>query len=461
MTTAAQRIEALMQIHPKGFDLSLDRIRGLLEKLGNPQDRLPPVIHVAGTNGKGSTIAFCRSILEAAGLAVHVDTSPHLVHWNERYRMGRKGAPGQFVDDETFSEAIARVAEANGGQAITVFEILTAVAFILFSEHPADVCLVEVGLGGRFDSTNVMNETTLSVITPVSIDHESFLGDTLAKIAFEKAGIIRRATPLVIGLQEDEALAVIEQQAARNRAPAQTAGEHYSAHRENGRMVYQDEQSLLDLPLPRLKGEHQIANAATAIAACRWFCRLADFDLDENAIATGLENVYWPGRMQALPRGRLHEVLKLKSGDGADGDHAVWPEIWLDGGHNPGAARALANLLADVEERDPRPCVMICGMLNTKDPRGYFEELASLVQEVVTVPIISSDAGIDPAELATIASECGLPSRAATSLEDALLYFNGTGSAPPDLREPLPRLLIAGSLYLVGDALEQNGTPPQ
>ena len=205
--TAEQRIDDLMKIHPKGFDLSLERIQELLHKLGNPQDKLPPIIHFAGTNGKGSTIAFTRSILEAAGLAVHVDTSPRLVNWHERYRMGVRGAPGRLVEDEVLSDAIARVAEVNGGQPITVYEVLTAVAFLLFSEWPADVCLIEVGLGGRFDSTHVMESTDISVITPVSYDHEAYLGDTLAKIAFEKAGIIKRDTPVIIGPQEDEALA--------------------------------------------------------------------------------------------------------------------------------------------------------------------------------------------------------------------------------------------------------------
>ena len=206
MTSAAALIDDLMKIHPKGFDLSLERISRLLERLGNPQNKLPPVIHVAGTNGKGSTIAFCRSILEAAGLAVHVDTSPHLVNWHERYRIGRKDGPGRLVSDELLADAIARVADANGGQGITVFEVLTAATFLLFGEQPADACLVEVGLGGRFDSTNVMENVSVSVITPVSLDHEAYLGDTLAKIAFEKAGILKPETPVVVAPQGGEAL---------------------------------------------------------------------------------------------------------------------------------------------------------------------------------------------------------------------------------------------------------------
>lgn len=444
MTTAAQRIDALMAIHPKGYDLSLDRITRLLERLGNPHEKLPPVIHVAGTNGKGSAIAFTRAILEANGLSVHTHTSPHLVNWHERYRLGRSGLSGALVEDDVLSEAIGRAADANGGQAITVFEVLTAVAFLLFSEHPADVCLMEVGLGGRFDCTNVMTGIALSVITPISLDHEAYLGDTLAKIAFEKAGIIRRKTPVIVAPQQSEALAVIEQQAGRNLAPILVNGEHFHCARENGRMVFQDETALLDLPLPRLPGLHQIDNAATAIAAVRAFCQKRDIPLSEEAIATGLQNVDWPGRMQCLPDGSLKNGL-----EGA-------AEIWLDGGHNPGAAAMIATQMADLEDRDPRPLVMICGMLNTKDPAGYFREFTSLVERLVTVPLMSSDAGLSAEELAKIAQSANIPAQAASSLTHALaLVQEGL-----DTRAP-PRILISGSLYLVGDALEQNGTPPQ
>ena len=438
MTSAASRIEALMKIHPKGYDLSLDRIEKLLEKLGSPQNKLPPIIHVAGTNGKGSTIAFTRSILEAAGLSVHVHTSPHLVNWNERYRLGQKGGAGQLTPDGVLSDAIRRVAEANDGQPITVFEVLTAVSFVLFSEHSADVCLIEVGLGGRLDCTNVMKETALTIITPVSIDHEAFLGDTLGKIAFEKAGIIKRKTPLVVGAQEPEALAVIEQQASRNLAPAFVSGEHYSGGRENGRMIFENEDRLLDLSLPRLPGDHQVSNAATAIQACLKFCLAQGFELNETAIEHGLRTVDWPGRMQKLPAGKLTVAI----------DDNV--EIWLDGGHNPGAAAMVAKHMADLEERDPRPLVMICGMLDTKDPAGYFNEFSSLAERVFTVPIQSSDAGVPADRLAQLAAESGLSSQTTTSLQEAITL--AAQNAPV-------RILICGSLYLVGDALAQNETP--
>ena len=443
MTTAAEHIEALMAIHPKGFDLSLERIRVLLEKLGNPQNRLPPVIHYAGTNGKGSTIAFTRAILEAAGLAVHVDTSPHLVNWHERYRIGRRDQPGQLVEDEALADAIARSAKANGDQPITVFEMLTAATFVLFSESPADVCLIEVGLGGRFDSTNVLEKTAVSVITPISFDHEAYLGDTLAKIAFEKAGIIKQGTPVVISPQDDEALAVIEQQASRMRAPTQIFGEHFSSIRENGRLLYQDENSLLDLTLPRLSGHHQITNAGTAIAAARTFAEIQGFQLAESTIDTGIAAAQWPGRMQHIRSGTLLDLAP----EGSD--------VWLDGGHNPGAAEVISAFMADLEERDPRPLILICGMLTTKDPRGYFQEFSSLAEKVLTVPVLSSDAGFQPDDLANHASAASLDASSQPSLEAALRSLNlSAAEATPQ------RILIAGSLYVVGDALALNGTPP-
>lgn len=437
--TAAQRIDDLMKIHPRGFDLSLERITDLLHRLGDPQDRLPPIIHFAGTNGKGSAIAFTRAILEAAGLAVHVDTSPHLVNWHERYRLGVKGGPGLLVKDAVLSEAIARVAKVNDGQPITVYEVLTAVAFVLFSEIPADVCLIEVGLGGRFDSTNVMKQTDISVITPISFDHEAYLGDTLAKIAFEKAGIIKPNTPVVIGPQDDEALKVIVRQAARNRATTSISGQTFTAIRENGRLVYQDEKALLDLALPRLPGEHQISNAATAITTCLLFCQMHDIPLTDAMLDEGLQSADWPARMQHLTHGTLIDAMP----DTCD--------VWLDGGHNPGAGEMIAQFLSDLEERDPRPLTLVCGMLNTKDSGGYFRQFETLAERVITVPITSSDAGINPETLADEAERAGLPAVAAPSLQRALQMIDGS---QPN------RVLVCGSLYLAGDMLAQNATPP-
>ncbi|MGN6549152.1 MAG: bifunctional folylpolyglutamate synthase/dihydrofolate synthase [Pararhizobium sp.] len=437
---ATREIEALLALHPKGFDLSLDRIRRLLDALGNPERRLPPVIHVAGTNGKGSATAFCRAILEAAGLSVHVHTSPHLVNWHERYRMGRAGGRGALVDDATLADAVRRVAEANGGQAITVFEILTAVTFVLFSEHPADAAVIEVGLGGRFDATNVIAEPAVSLIMPVSIDHQAYLGDRVELIAAEKAGIIKRGVPVVIGQQDYEAaLEVLVAVAGRSQAPASVYGQDYFAYEEHGRMIYQDDDGLLDLPLPRLPGRHQVANAAASIRALK----AAGFPLSERAIEGGLLDVEWPGRMQRLTSGRLVE----RAPDGA--------EVWLDGGHNPGAGKVIAEALAELEERHPRPLFLITGMINTKDPVGYFEAFAGIARHVFTVPIRHSDAGIDPVALAEDAAEAGLSAEACGGAGEALdlirRHWGQVGS---------PRILIGGSLYLAGDVLSDNGTPP-
>ncbi|MDY6962815.1 MAG: Mur ligase family protein, partial [Pseudomonadota bacterium] len=268
VSAAEQEIDKLMALHPKGFDLSLDRIRRLLEVLGNPHEKLPPVIHIAGTNGKGSATAFCRALLEAAGLAVHVHTSPHLVAWHERYRIGVRNGRSAIVDDELFADALRRVAAANAGQTITVFEILTAVTFLLFSEQPADAVILEVGLGGRFDATNVVDKPAVSVIMPISLDHQPYLGDRVELIAAEKAGIMKRGCPVVIGRQEyDAALEVLSDTASRLSCPVAIYGQDYSGHEEFGRLIYEDEFGLADLPLPRLPGRHQIANAAAAIRA--------------------------------------------------------------------------------------------------------------------------------------------------------------------------------------------------
>ncbi|MFC6490898.1 bifunctional folylpolyglutamate synthase/dihydrofolate synthase, partial [Nitratireductor sp. GCM10026969] len=267
--TAERAIERLMSLHPKGFDLSLERIARLLERLGNPHERLPPVIHIAGTNGKGSAAAFAQALIEASGRTVHVHTSPHLVRWHERYRLGAAGG-GRLVEDAVLAEAVERVAEANRGEQVTVFEILTAVMFVLFSEHPADAAVVEVGLGGRFDATNVIPRPAVSLIMPISLDHEAYLGDRVELIAAEKAGIIKRGVPVVVGQQEwDAARDVLIETAERLNCPLQAYGENFIAVEEGGRMVYQDEGGLFDLPLPRLAGRHQIANAAAAIAAVK------------------------------------------------------------------------------------------------------------------------------------------------------------------------------------------------
>ena len=439
--SATDVIDRLMTLHPKGFDLSLGRIARLMERLGDPHLRLPPVIHIAGTNGKGSASAYCRALLEAQGLTVHVHTSPHLVAWAERFRIGRTGG-GQLIDDAVFEAALLEVEAANAGEAITVFELLTAVMFLVFSRAPADAAIVEVGLGGRFDATNIIPCPAASLVMPVAFDHMQYLGDTVEKIAFEKAGILKRGVPAVIGTQPFDGArdALVEQAGRAGATPLTIYGQDYHAHEEHGRMVYQDEDMLLDLPLPALVGRHQIANAAAALRTVK----AAGFRLDQDIAERGLKTVSWPARMQRLAEGAL--VARAPEGS----------EIWLDGGHNPHAGLAISEAIAAMEERQPRPLFLIAGMINTKDPRGYFEAFDGLVRHVFTVPVPSSEAGIDPADLAAFARSAGLSAEAAPSVGHVLdLLRTGWNRL-----EVSPRILIGGSLYLAGTVLEANGTPP-
>ncbi|RMH45347.1 MAG: bifunctional folylpolyglutamate synthase/dihydrofolate synthase [Alphaproteobacteria bacterium] len=414
----------MMSLHPKIIDLTLDRMWRLLERLGHPERRLPPVVHVAGTNGKGSTIAMIRAGLEAAGHRVHVYTSPHLVRFHERIRLA-----GALIDEGALSAVLDECERANGGEPITYFEITTAAALLAFARTPADFTLLEVGLGGRLDATNVVAAPALSVITPVSVDHQQFLGDTLAEIAAEKAGILKRGVPAVIARQDDEAMDVIERRAARCGAPILAHGQHWQAWRERDRLVFQDERGLLDLPLPGLAGAHQIDNAGTAVAAMRLL------GLAEAPIAAGIAGAEWPARMQRLRRGPLIEA----AGPGA--------ELWLDGGHNPAAGRALADALAALP---PRPTRLVCGMLNTKDTRGFLSPLAAVADGLCAVSIDGEAATLPAAETAARARECGFPD--VTEAASVLAAIQGIREA-----EPAARIVICGSLYLAGRVLAENG----
>jgi dihydrofolate synthase / folylpolyglutamate synthase len=427
----------LLALHPKRIDLSLDRIRHLLAALGNPERRLPPIIHVAGTNGKGSTIAFMRAALEAAGKRVHVYTSPNLVRLNERFRIGQDGG-GQLVEDGELGAALGECETNNGGAPITVFEMETAAAFLLFSRHPADFVLLEVGLGGRLDATNVIERPLVSVITPVSLDHRDFLGNTLAEIAAEKAGILKPGSPAVVARQAREALGIIERRAARVRAPLRIAGEDWTATEERSRLVYQDSDGLLDLPAPKLHGRHQFENAGTAIAALR----ASDLKLPAAAYEAAMVCVDWPARMQRLSHGKLADLIPTGS------------ELWLDGGHNADGGQAIAAALADLEERVSRPLVLIVGMLSTKDCSGFLKNFSGLARRVITVPI-HQEKTVPAAELAEIAGRIGIPALARDDLQTAIAVAGNL-----DLH-PAPRILITGSLYLAGEVLAANGTPPQ
>ncbi|MGF9566351.1 folylpolyglutamate synthase/dihydrofolate synthase family protein [Neorhizobium sp. JUb45] len=439
---AAKEIERLMTLHPKGFDMSLDRVLRVLEVLGNPHLKLPKVIHVAGTNGKGSVTAFCRALLEAGGHAVHVHTSPHLVNWHERYRIGVKGGRGELVDDAVFADALRRVGEANGGQHITVFEILTAVSFLIFSEIPADAVILEVGMGGRFDSTNVVPNPAVSIIMPISLDHQAYLGDRVELIAAEKAGIMKKGCPVVIGQQEHEAaLDVLVSTAERLSCPVTVYGQDYSAHEEFGRLIYQDEFGLADLPVPRLLGRHQYANAAAAIRAVKQ----AGFTVTEAMMEKAMSTVEWAGRLQRLIEGELLQYAPRGS------------EIWVDGGHNPGAGEVIAEAMAGFEERQARPLYLITGMINTKEPVGYFRAFSDIAEYVFTVPIRGSDSMIDPVILAHSAFDAGLVAEPSLSVVDALKEISQRQMP----EEVPPRILIGGSLYLAGTVLAENGTAPK
>jgi dihydrofolate synthase/folylpolyglutamate synthase len=418
-------------LHPKRIDLSLGRIERLLADLGAPQDKLPPVVHVAGTNGKGSTIAFMRAALEAAGKSVHVYTSPHLIRFNERIRLA-----GALVDDERMFAAFDRCEAVNAGQSISVFEITTAAALLLFSEIPADYLLLEVGLGGRYDATNVIARPAATVITPVSMDHPEFLGATVEKIAYEKAGILKRGAPAIIAEQDHSALEVIEKEALRVGAPRIIGGRDFTMHEENGRLVFQDEIGLLDMPLPRLVGRHQHINAANALAALR----AIEPALSARVLERGLAEADWPARLQRLRNGRLVDLAPSRA------------EIWLDGGHNEEGGRVLAEAMADFEDQASRPLVLICGTLGTKDTAGFLRHFNGLAQETLAVPIAGEHAGRTAEEVAGFAQSVGLNAAACQSVEAALRFL-----AARDWPVP-PRILIAGSLYLAGLVLEANGT---
>jgi dihydrofolate synthase/folylpolyglutamate synthase len=431
-------LNRLLSLHPKEIDLSLDRVLRLLTAMERPDHRLPPVIHVAGTNGKGSVTAFMRSMLEAAGYRVHVYTSPHLVRFHERIRIGAEGG-AEFVDDDVLVEALLHVERINDGQPITHFEITTAAAMQIFADNPADLTLLEVGLGGRLDATNVVADPLTTVITPIAIDHERFLGDTVAEIAGEKAGIIKRQRPVIVGPQPDAALPVIERIAAALRAPLLIAGQDWQAYPERGRLVYQDLDGLLDLPPPRLVGRHQFSNAGTAITALR----SADLRLPVEAIEEGLQAADWPARMQRLTTGRLVDRFEPSVG-----------EIWLDGGHNAGASAAIAEFMADLEERAPRPLRLVVGMVATKNPEAFLAPFAGLARSLIAVPV-PGHADIPPRQLAAAAKTHGIDASVAEDFIDALEKIAGESPDPP------ARILICGSLYLAGQVLAANDTPPR
>jgi dihydrofolate synthase/folylpolyglutamate synthase len=410
----------MMTLHPKVIDLTLDRVHRLLAALGNPERRLPPVIHIAGTNGKGSTQAMIRAGLEASGATVHAYTSPHLARFHERIRLA-----GTLISEPALTALLDECVQANGPDEITFFEITTCAAFLAFARTPADWTLLEVGLGGRLDATNVVEKPALTIITPVSMDHEAYLGDTIAKIAGEKAGILKRGVPCIVGPQHPDGLAVIEEKAARLGAKLWAFGQHWTSSEERGRLIYQDENGLLDLPLPNLPGPHQVQNAGAAIAALRLMKAG-----DPEAAVTRAE---WPARMQRLRSGPL-----TASAPGV--------ELWLDGGHNPAGGEAVAATLARMPKRETH---LICGMLNTKDVRGYMRPLAPHAAQLWAVSIPGEKNTLPAEATRDAARDAGIQAKAAGSVAEALSAIAA--------QTPQARVLICGSLYLAGQVLRENG----
>ncbi len=415
-------LDRMMALHPKVMDLVLDRVWRLLAALDHPENDLPPVIHLAGTNGKGSTQAMIRAGLEAAGKRVHAYTSPHLARFHERIRLA-----GELISEEALTAILDECYAANGGEQITYFEITTCAGLLAMARTPADFTLLETGLGGRLDATNVVEKPQMTVITPISIDHEQFLGNTLAKIAGEKAGIIKRGVPCVVGPQPDEALEVIEARAQALGAPLIAHGQHWHVYEERGRLIYQDERGLLDLPLPNLPGAHQYQNAGAALAVLR------HLDLGEAAYEGAMTDAYWPARMQRLREGPLVDV-------------APDVELWLDGGHNPAAGEALAKHLAGLPER---PTYLICGMLNTKDATGYMRPLAAQAQQLTAISIPGEANTLPADDTAKMARSVGMAAKTADDVTQALADIAASN--------PSARVLICGSLYLAGHVLREIG----
>ena len=411
----------MMALHPKIIDLTLDRMWRLLDALGNPQNSLPPVIHIAGTNGKGSTQAMIRAGLESAGHLVHAYTSPHLARFHERIRVA-----GELISEADLTDVLDECYAANEGGNITYFEITTCAALLAFSRTPADYTLLEVGLGGRLDATNVVGTPALTVITPVSIDHQQYLGDTLGQIAGEKAGIIKRRVPCIVGPQQEEALDVIEAEAMRHHAPLLAYGQQWHVGQEAGRMVYQDEKGLLDLPKPNLLGAHQIHNAGSALAALR------QLDIADEHCEAAVTSAQWPARMQRLKSGPLVEAAENA-------------ELWLDGGHNPAAGEAIAELLGTMPKRTT---YLICGMLNTKDIGGYLRPLAAHAKKLFAVSIPGEAATLPAADTAKAARAVGMNADHAPTVQQALAEIIAA--------DPFGRVLICGSLYLAGNVLREN-----
>jgi dihydrofolate synthase/folylpolyglutamate synthase len=421
-------IQRLRANHPTLIDLTTGRVERLLAAVGDPHKKLPPVIHVAGTNGKGSTVAYLRAIGEAAGLRVHTLTSPHLVRFAERIRLA-----GRLITDEQLTDLTDRLEAANAGEPISFFEITTVLAFLAFAETPADLCVVEVGLGGRFDATNVFDAPAVSVITPVDLDHLEMLGPGLPKIAWEKAGVIKRGRPVVVARQPDEALEMIEREADDRMAPMLLMGRDFDAWEERGRLLVQMPDRLLDLPAPSLFGGYQFDNAGVAVAAALTF----DHGLSDEVLGRGVSSAVWPARMQRLTAGPLAELARARGSD-----------IWLDGGHNPHAGRALAEAATRIVDRDPRPLVLVTGMFARKDAEGFFRPFAEMRPRVICTTFDSPIAA-SAEDLAAAAAAVGLDAETSANVQDGVARALETAG-------PAPHVLVCGGLHFAGEVLAMS-----
>jgi dihydrofolate synthase/folylpolyglutamate synthase len=424
-------LERVMRLHPKIIDLELTRVERLLKLVGSPEQKLPPVVHVAGTNGKGSVIAYLRAMLEAAGSKVHVYTSPHLVRFHERIRLA-----GDLIEEPALVDLIEECERANGGDPITFFEITTVAAFLAFSRVPADIVLLETGLGGEFDATNVIASPRACILMSISFDHMQFLGDSLRQIAAAKAGILKSGRPAIVAQQPSEAAEVIAKRAADLSAPLWRCGAEWNFEIGDTGFAYRDSQGEIALPKPVLPGRHQFANAAAAVATTRW---LKDFALSDRHIAAGLSSAVWPARMQRLTHGPLVELLPPH-----------W-ELWLDGGHNEDAGLIIADMIEDWRQAAQRPVSLIFGMLTSKDPLAFLRHLAPVAEDLSAVGIPGDHASLPVADAVGFARQAGLPAEGYESPRAALAAIIARHGPAPR------RVLICGSLYLAGTVLAENG----
>ena len=415
-------LDRLLSLHPKIIDLTLDRVTRLLKKLNNPEDKISQVVHIAGTNGKGSTQAFLRAAIESSGESAHVYTSPHLTRFHERIRVA-----GSLISENVLADILNECELANNGKPITYFEITTCAAFLIFSRIKADYTLLEVGLGGRLDATNILKKPKLTIITPISMDHVQFLGSTIEQIANEKAGIMKEGITCIVGHQSKDAIDVIKKRASELKSELKIYGEHWQVYAKSDKLIFKDAMGFLELPLPKLIGQHQIENAGTAIAAMR------ELSIPDEACKESMKNVYWPARMQRLESGPLVKMANES-------------EIWLDGGHNQAAGIAISNALEQLPKG--RTNILICGMLKTKDLKAFLNPLFNSAKFLYGIRIQGEENSNSAETIVNQAREIGFSAFKTQKVSDAILQIIKA--------HPNSRIIICGSLFLAGKILQDN-----